>query len=109
MVRAWVNHYGAMYAALKALHDLARRWTWSGEASSKCKIEKPEGNSVVRERAPHVVDDVVQRYGFFLDAQGRPAPSQLTLRHSRGLRGAPLLARRHRVKAEELFLSLGPR
>jgi len=26
MVRAWVNHYGAMYAALKALHDLARRW-----------------------------------------------------------------------------------
>ena len=32
MVRAWVNHYdamhaalGAMYAALKALHDLAQR------------------------------------------------------------------------------------
>jgi hypothetical protein len=43
VVRAWVNHYGAMYAALKALHDLARRWIWSGEASSKCKIEKPEG------------------------------------------------------------------
>jgi len=27
MVRAWVNHYGAMHAALKALHDLAR-WRW---------------------------------------------------------------------------------
>ena len=26
MVRAWVNHYGAMYAALKALHDLARSY-----------------------------------------------------------------------------------
>jgi len=37
MVRAWVNHYGAMYAALKALHDLARRWIWSGEASSSAR------------------------------------------------------------------------
>ena len=25
MLRAWVNHYGAMRTALKALHDFARR------------------------------------------------------------------------------------
>ena len=32
MVRAWVNHYGAMHAALKALHDLAQRWTQGSTA-----------------------------------------------------------------------------
>ncbi len=28
-----------MHAALKALHDLARRWIWSGEASSSAAVD----------------------------------------------------------------------